>query len=291
MPIGGAIAGVGSVASGAMAASAQSKAAKKAANATTQAADQANATQLAIYNDQRNLLEPAAIGGAQARARQMLMEGFTPDEVKAYLTSTYRSFANNSTAAPNYGGGTPVISSDFSVIDGRHGGADHLTEGQYDLPSLISDAGGVTGHLPDGAPDVSWVDGWQWQPNSPSYDFRFNEGQRALDRSAAARGRLFSGATGRAQTRYGQDFASQEFENDYRRLGGLAGDGTDATNTVVNVAGGYGDAVSANQMTAGAARASAYNRQGAAWGDFWGNTVPGAIGAGYGYGKGAGWWG
>src|SRR5512137_1325257 len=43
----------------------------------------------------------------------------------------------------------------------------------------------------------------------PGYAFRLSEGQKALDRSAAARGGLISGATGKALTRYGQDMGSQ----------------------------------------------------------------------------------
>ncbi|KKK74367.1 hypothetical protein LCGC14_2884500, partial [marine sediment metagenome] len=46
---------------------------------------------------------------------------------------------------------------------------------------------------------------------SPGYDFRFQEGTRAIDRSAAARGQLMSGGIVRELTRYGQGLASSEF--------------------------------------------------------------------------------
>lgn len=51
----------------------------------------------------------------------------------------------------------------------------------------------------------------------PSYDFRKQEGINALDRSAASRGRLLSGAQDRAVTRYGSDLASQEYGNAFAR--------------------------------------------------------------------------
>lgn len=51
----------------------------------------------------------------------------------------------------------------------------------------------------------------------PGYAFRLTEGQRALDRQAAARGGLISGGALRAATRYGQDMGSQEFGNAYNR--------------------------------------------------------------------------
>ena len=51
----------------------------------------------------------------------------------------------------------------------------------------------------------------------PGYQFRLAEGQKALERSAAARGNLLSGGFARGLTRYGQDVASQEYSNVYQR--------------------------------------------------------------------------
>lgn len=51
----------------------------------------------------------------------------------------------------------------------------------------------------------------------PGYAFRLAEGQKALERSAAARGGLLSGAAGKALTRYGQEMGSQEYQNAYNR--------------------------------------------------------------------------
>lgn len=51
----------------------------------------------------------------------------------------------------------------------------------------------------------------------PGYGFRLKEGLKALESSAAARGGLLSGGTGKALQRYGQDMASQEFGNAFNR--------------------------------------------------------------------------
>lgn len=51
----------------------------------------------------------------------------------------------------------------------------------------------------------------------PGYNFRLAEGQKAIDRSAAARGGLFSGGTLKATDQYNQNFASNEFTNAYNR--------------------------------------------------------------------------
>jgi hypothetical protein len=92
----------------------------------------------------------------------------------------------------------------------------------------------------------------------PSYSFRFQEGLKALDRSAAARGGLLSGGALKAAQRYGQDFASQEFGNAYNRLASRAGFGQTATGAMGTAAGQFG-ANAGNLMTsAGAARASGY---------------------------------
>lgn len=52
----------------------------------------------------------------------------------------------------------------------------------------------------------------------PGYDFRIGEANKALQRSAAARGNLFSGGTQKAISRYNQNFASNEFQNAYERF-------------------------------------------------------------------------
>lgn len=51
----------------------------------------------------------------------------------------------------------------------------------------------------------------------PGYAFRLSEGQKALERTAAARGGLLSGGALKAATRYGQDMGSQEYTNAFNR--------------------------------------------------------------------------
>lgn len=72
---------------------------------------------------------------------------------------------------------------------------------------------------------------------SPGYGLRFDEGVRAVDRSAAARGGLNSGATLKALQQRGQDLASQEYGNYFTRLSGLGDDGLTALTAQGNLAG------------------------------------------------------
>lgn len=59
--------------------------------------------------------------------------------------------------------------------------------------------------------------GMQQFQDDPGYGFRIGEGMKALERSAAARGGLLSGATLKGIQRYGQDLASQEYQNAFNR--------------------------------------------------------------------------
>lgn len=111
----------------------------------------------------------------------------------------------------------------------------------------------------------------------PGYAFRLAEGQKALDRSAAARGGLISGGALRAAQRYGQDMGSQEYTNAFNRyqternaqinpLQSLAGVGQTATNQLgaagQNYASNVGNALmnqGANAGNAAMAGANAWN--------------------------------
>jgi len=263
LPVAAAVATVGAAAIGA---SSASKAAKKAANAQVAAADAATALQRETYYDQRALLAPSITAGADARARQMLMMGYSPDQVRAYLRST--------AAAVNAPGAGDTQRPGGQFLDGFTN-----SEGQWEV-GPGSDA------QPANGADYSWVDGYDWAPQSPSYQWRFDQGQKAVERSKAAGGDFFSGDTAMALQNYGQNAASQEFEADWRRLGELAGDGTQATGTTVNVAGQFGQSAANNTMAAGNARATGYQQAGNAWGNFW----QGAAGIPM-YGLGQGWWG
>jgi hypothetical protein len=52
----------------------------------------------------------------------------------------------------------------------------------------------------------------------PGYEFRVREGERAMNRSAAAAAGLQSGGALRAAQRYGQEMGSQEYGNAYNRF-------------------------------------------------------------------------
>jgi len=120
----------------------------------------------------------------------------------------------------------------------------------------------------------------------PGYAFRLSEGQKTLDRQAAARGGLISGGALKAAQRFGQDLGSQEYQSAYNRfrdtqglrrnaLAGVAGYGPTAASSMTaagqNYATGAGGVISgqgetsANALLAAQqARSSSYGQLGGA---------------------------
>jgi len=92
----------------------------------------------------------------------------------------------------------------------------------------------------------------------PGYQFRQAEGQKALDNRLRAGGKFYSGTAMKAGTDYNQNFASNEFNNVYNRLAGLAGTGQAATNTTAQLGQNTAAGQAGNLMGAGNARASGY---------------------------------
>jgi hypothetical protein len=139
------------------------------------------------------------------------------------------------------------------------------------LAEMQRTAGNVPGAFKFGAGDYQ---------ADPGYAFRLSEGQKALDRQAAARGGLISGNALRAAVGFGQEMGSQEYTNAFNRyqqeraaklqpLQSLAGVGqTTAAN--LGAAGAANAGAMGNYLTGGAA-AGAAGQVGAA--NAYGNAV------------------
>ena len=115
----------------------------------------------------------------------------------------------------------------------------------------------------------------------PGYGFRMREGLKAVDAQAAARGGLISGAALKASQRFGQDMASQEYQNAFNRYQTsrqatlapyqqLQGTGMQAAGGLSNAAGGYGTNALGAYGGYGSAANSAYGNYGAAAGNAYG---------------------
>lgn len=144
-------------------------------------------------------------------------------------------------------------------------------ERQVELQRPYREAGERALNKLEGASEYTPFGMGQFQQD-PGYAFRIGEGQKALDRQAAARGGLISGGALKAAQRYGQEMGSQEYQNAFNRyqaerqaklgpLQSLAGVGQTSVNQL-GVAGqqyasGAGEAIGAGAQ----ARASGYMGQ------------------------------
>jgi hypothetical protein len=91
-----------------------------------------------------------------------------------------------------------------------------LQGGQQGLSALLKTYGLGT---PNGQPDYSGFE------NDPSYLWTQEQGQKGIDRSAAARGSLYSGGTDADRMAYSQGLAAQQLGNYRSGLAGIAGVG------------------------------------------------------------------
>lgn len=119
--------------------------------------------------------------------------------------------------------------------------------------------------------------GMQDYLEDPGYQFRMQQGEQAINRSAAAAGRYDSGRALKDLTEFNSGLASQEFGNAYNRwnadqtnrfnrLAALSNVGQTATNQVATHGLNMANNVANNTMQAGNARASGYMGQANAWG-------------------------
>jgi hypothetical protein len=101
----------------------------------------------------------------------------------------------------------------------------------------------------------------------PGYAFRLSEGQKALERQAAARGGLISGSALKAASRFGQEMGSQEFQNAFARaqteranvlnpLFALYGTGAETAGALSGAAGGMGGSIGGFLGQSGQAQAA-----------------------------------
>lgn len=213
------VAAVGSAVAGGIAGS-------KAASAQKKAAMQAAALQQAATAENKSLttdLYGRNTGLAQDTYRQQLS-----DNSAAYDTA--RGSLN-----------TGFDTAESQIGQGYGQAIDTLSPFASSNPLMsLYDMGGVA------RPGESAARPYDFKSTDPSYQWRFNQGQQALDRSAASRGMLLSGSQVKAAQEYGGNAASQEYGAQFSRLAGLANNAQNAAGNVANMQQGRGTALATN---------------------------------------------
>lgn len=133
--------------------------------------------------------------------------------------------------------------------------------------------------------------------NSPDYQFALDQGTKFMDRSAAARGGLYSAGHSADMMKYGQGLATQNLNNYWSKLAGQANQSYNAGSFMGGLGQNMANSIGNNLNNAANARASSYAANANAWGNA-ANTIGGIAGGalnqygayrngGYNYGGGA----
>lgn len=98
---------------------------------------------------------------------------------------------------------------------------------------------------------------YSWE-GSPGYQWQLQQGQQAIDNSAASGGGLFSGATLKAQQTYGTGLANQDYYNNLNSLMGVTNLGQNAAAQTGQAAQNYATGASNSLANLGNAQAAGY---------------------------------
>ena len=179
-----------------------SQAAKEAAQIQAELGREALGLQREMFERQIGLQEPFRQGGlsAQNRLMDLLGLGYSPEQIaEEYRQRTSAGMSEGDFV--NWARSQGI--SDNRLLQARN--------------MLAGNRGGMGAGMGDFGSAARPFTMESFRAD-PGYAFRLGEGLKALERSAAARGGLMSGATGKALQRYGQEAASQEYGNAFNRF-------------------------------------------------------------------------
>ena len=308
MWVGGAISAAGSIAGGLLGGSSANKAAKKQAEATSDAILLQQQQQAQSRAD----LAPWRNTGSAAINQLGLLLGLTGGG-QTGTTRTLVPVTQANFDAAGYLAANPDVAASRWASDPL----EHFTKwGSSEGRSIYVDEPNpvVAGNEPEGYGDLlkkfTLADFWDDPVTQASYQQGLDQGTKALENMAGARGNRNSGAQLKALTRFSTDYTGNQaagsqarFVGDqtnlYNRLAGVAGTGQTAANTGVGVGQNTANTIAGLTTAQGNARGAAAIARGNAYGGALqsaGNTIGNMINANqyapnYGYTQGAdpGW--
>lgn len=225
---------------------------------------------IAAPADPSKLAGPTGMGGDPQQVIQAILAKYPPGSAALEQAMPEIQAAFPGTTFDNSGGPRDEI-----IIPG-YGGVDVLVNAETGGPMSWSwqhgDPGGGTGapgtlgSMMGGGMDYGARQGAL--EDTPGYQFRLDQGMKALEGSAASKGLINTGGFAKDALGYAQGLASTEFDNEYRRLFGLTGLGMGAQQTMGQYGSSYGDN-STNLLTGqGDARAGGTIGGANAWTNF-----------------------
>lgn len=257
MCLGGIIGGVASIFGGAS----SSKAAGKAADAQTEAARQQTELEKYIYEDTRDRFAPFYDSGLdfQNILRYELLGGDAPliGGSAAPITTKTRM---DTTRTPGNVYNNVGEHNQWLVDILNQGTTPGDVSGREITEYYVGDNVFSTMEEAQAYANANPVGGHQYGgfEASPGYKFALDQGQAAIDGSAAARGNVFSGATLKAQQEFGTGLAQQEYSNFLNRLTGQASQGQAAAGNIATAGSNYASGAGNALANMGNAQAAGY---------------------------------
>lgn len=270
---------VASVATAAYGAKKQTDAAKKAANQQTAAAQDSNQLNWNMFQQNRQDQEPFRQAGLAGMNEYLANLGLPQQQIQAQapIPSGMSGVDPNAAAAAAYLKANPdVAASSFRSNPLAHFEQYGRAEGRaWGAPAQKPPTVAPT---PAKTPAQTQQDAFAKFRSTPGYQFGLDEGTKAVQASAAARGGLNSGATLKALQRYGTNYADQQGYTPYmNRLASLAGMAQTSTNTTGAQGAQVAQNMGNNLINAGNARAQGTYDSANAWSNF-GQQAIGALG-------------
>lgn len=232
--------------------------ANKAAKAQERAANQANETERYVFDRSVELTEPQRRTGNNALAALAFELGIGPGPSSQPVDlPEIQQIDEQLAATPRYniqmdepGAAARAISQ--PVLPGQTVSSFRVGDATFDTREAAES------YRNSLAPNDFSHGGFQ---ASPSYEFQRNEGLKALERMASARGMRLGSGTLKNAARFSSNLAANEYGNYLNRLAGVAGVGQTATGQQLAAGQSYATSFGQNSMAAGNARASGYINQ------------------------------
>ena len=276
------------------------KASKNAGKTAAAGSDAANALQGQIYQDQRNLNMPFYNSQLAALNQYNSLLGLPPVSQPqgggAFSPQGYNAGQVGATPTQWFGSAKGVTpNQQLMASDPRYAAAwnEIAAQQKQGYGQGFNNNSTQKGWLPrlqaaygsQAAPQAPQQGGGAHQPamtqqqafaqfrNTPGYQFGLDQGTKAVETSAAAKGGLYSGAALKALQRFGNDYADQQGYTPYvNRIAAAAGIGqTNPVGSLTSAAGQYGQNAGGFIQNAANARASgmqnAANAQQQGWND------------------------
>jgi hypothetical protein len=283
--------GIGSIIGGTK----EAEAARDAANIQAQAAREGSDRLYNMYQQQRQMVEPWRQAGMGSLSQLQNLMGFrSPAPVKPEMPQRdqFANYADYDNAMIDHKANMQQYDRAVKEYGTKQ---QDPSFGSFTRPQTVGGVSAADAYQKYGAPisiggmDPSAAYSKYAQPldvdvtQDPGYQFRLQEGQKALEQSAAAKGGFFSGQTGKDLMKFGQGLASQEYGSAYDRAARDRQFGLGAYGQA------YGQQMAGQQMGL-SSYAQAYNQQ-AAERNRIANTLASLSGAGQQAAGQAGQWG